>query len=339
MDPENALAYIHVIFPETGEQVFPVSQSTFTIGRVAPNELVLPSTKVSRLHARLLLEGDRMYLIDLNSSNGTLVADTKLTPNQPYPLAFGEVFRVGPYLLHLEPASIPTIPPAHPPATMVEIEPQATRLAAEEVPSPPPSEPEGVPPSLHIGVMEMPPPPPTEPPASPPAEGLPSYDQSFGIPDYASTYMQYLPPIYQEHPFLGRFLLSFEQILTPIEQMVDNFNLYLDPHTTPAYFLDYLAFWLGLTLDEKWPLEKRRQVIAEAAELYRRRGTRWSLSRHLEIYTGVAPEIREPEKQPHHFVVVLRLPRGANVDRAIVERIIQANKPAHTTYQLDIQTV
>jgi phage tail-like protein len=125
-------------------------------------------------------------------------------------------------------------------------------------------------------------------------------------------------------------------VLAPIEQVVDSFDLYLGPRTAPAFFLDQLAGWLGLTLDEKWPVEKRRAVMAEAAELYRRRGTRWGLARHLQLYLDIEPEILEPEDRPYHFAVVLRVPPSRPVDRTAVERIIEANKPAHTTYELRI---
>jgi len=133
---------------------------------------------------------------------------------------------------------------------------------------------------------------------------------------------------------------------------VDNFDLYLDPRTTPAFFLDQLACWLGLTLDETWRRERRRTLVAEAAELYRRRGTRWSLSRHLAIYAGLPLDddqiaqwiqIEEPEDQPHHFRVLLRIPPAesdepVDVDHIIQvnKRIIEVNKPAHTTYSLQI---
>ncbi len=179
-------------------------------------------------------------------------------------------------------------------------------------------------------------PPPLPPQATPSGNGRLPYDDAFGLPHDASRYLKYLPPIYHDDGFLGQFLLAFEGILTPIEQMIDNFDLYLDPRTTPAFFLECLASWLDLTLDEKWSLEKRRVLVAEAAELYWRRGTRWSLSRHLEIYTGIAPEIIESPDRPHYFQVVLRVPPGQSVDRAMVERIIRANQPAHTTYKLEI---
>jgi phage tail-like protein len=163
-------------------------------------------------------------------------------------------------------------------------------------------------------------------------------DAVFGVPDDRSRYLDFLPPIYEEQPFLGQFLLAFEGILAPIEQTVDNFDIYLDANTTPKDFLDRLAYWLGLSLDEKWPEEKRRAVVSEAAELFRRRGTRWSLIRHLEIYAGLTPEVEESTDRPHHFKVTLRVPKKWEGDRETVERIIQVNKPAHTTFDLEIKS-
>lgn len=159
----------------------------------------------------------------------------------------------------------------------------------------------------------------------------------FGLPAARSRYLDYLPPIYAEHPFLDHFLLAFERILAPIEQTIDNFDLYLDPHTAPVFFLDELASWLGLVFDETWPAEKRRLLLAEAIELYGRRGTRRGLSRAIEIYAGVTPHIfDELDDQPHRFNVVLYLPSGEEINQTTLEYIIEANKPAHTTYTLHI---
>jgi phage tail-like protein len=320
-DSDSILANLRITFPDGSEQVVPVTKTAFNLGRVPDNDLPLAHQRVSRQHARLLLEGDRIQLIDLNSRNGTFVGETRLTPNVPFPISYGQAFRIEPFTLRLE--AVPSAAPAQyavPPATPVQDAQSITPKAVQ------------------VGMMELAPPP--VPPKAPPSgSGQLPYDEAFGLPRDASRYLKYLPPIYHEDEFLGQFLLAFEGIWTPIEQMIDHFDLYLDPHTTPAFFLEHLASWLDLTLDEKWSLGKRRALVAEAAELYWRRGTRWSLSRHLEIYTGIMPEIIEPEDRPHHFQVVLRVPSGQAVDRAVVERIIRANQPAHTTYKLEIVLV
>ena len=319
MSPSDILAQLRVTMPDGKEQIVPVTEAEFNIGRVQENELQLSEGMVSRHHARLLFEGDRVSLIDLKSSNGTMVGDLRLPPNEPYPISYGEVFQIGPFILHLEPV----------PASADHRE-----QGAEDVPVSPP-EPAPVP-HVKLGVTEAPPPPPTGPLPVLHEEPRPDYGDVFGLLPDQSRYLQHLPPIYAEHPFLGRFLLALEEILTPVEQTVDNFDLYLDPGTVPDFFLEQIAAWLGLTLDEKWPSEKRRAVVAEAAELYRQRGTRRGLSRHLEIYTDIVPEIIEPDDHPHHFRVILRVPAGREMDRATVDRIVRAGKPAHTTYTLEI---
>ena len=135
---------------------------------------------------------------------------------------------------------------------------------------------------------------------------------------------------------MDRFLLIFESILAPIEQMIDHVPLVLDPHTMPADLLPWVASWLDLTLNENWPEERRRALIRAASELYRWRGTRQGLSHYLETYAGVVPEIDDQLEKPHTFGVTLRVPADQPVDEFLVRAIIEAEKPAHTTYELNI---
>ena len=93
------------------------------------------------------------------------------------------------------------------------------------------------------------------------------------------------------------------------------------------------------------------------AELYRWRGTKRGLCEYLRIYTGVAPEITEPVTRPKArldsgtklgskahlggresstFGVTIAAPDSADVDIDIVRAIIEAQKPAHTTYTLKV---
>lgn len=318
---------LHVTYPDGQTQVFEVDQAQFDIGRSPDCDLQLPAGKVSRRHARLLLEEDKIYLVDLKSANGTMVGEQKLKPNEPYELELGESFRLGPYELTLGEPSPDTRRPA-------PEEPEAQDDDAEEPPEEAAEEPEPV----QLGAEELPEPPePPKPPEPPTTEPAPDPREVFGLTQAESSYLQYLPPIYGDHPFLGRFLLGFEAMWAPIEQAADHFDLYVDPDTSPSTFIEELAAWLGLTLDEKWPLETTRTLLREAGELYLWRGTRRGLSRHLEIYTGAKPEIEEPKDQGNHFRVSLELVGDRSVQRETVERIIEANKPAHTTYELNLE--
>src|SRR5262245_47338937 len=104
MNHPNPLAQLHVVFPDGTEQTIQVAQSPFNIGRVPDNHLPLPDGKVSKNHARLLFEGDRISLVDLNSTHRARVGTTALAPNEPFRLSFGQEFTIGPYKLRLEAA-------------------------------------------------------------------------------------------------------------------------------------------------------------------------------------------------------------------------------------------
>jgi phage tail-like protein len=109
----------------------------------------------------------------------------------------------------------------------------------------------------------------------------------------ASSYLQYLPAIFSQDPYLGKFLRPFEAVLTGYNQLLADVDRYFSPALTDPEFLPWLATWVALVLDEEWDEGDRRRLIGEAVELYRWRGTVTGMQRYLEIYTGLVPEIRE----------------------------------------------
>jgi phage tail-like protein len=175
-----------------------------------------------------------------------------------------------------------------------------------------------------------------------------------------STYLQYLPAPFHEDPFVGRFLLIFESILSPIERTIDNVAAFFDPRLTPPELLPWLASWVGLELDENWPLAQQRQLVLWATRLYRWRGTRRALREHLRLYTGRTPLIVENfdgmrlgqdaslgvnstlgvgGARPHWITVTVLSERPAELDERIVRQIIELEKPAHVGYTLHIRGV
>jgi pSer/pThr/pTyr-binding forkhead associated (FHA) protein len=50
---------------------------------------------VSRRHAVLRRDGGRMLLMDLGSSNGTMIGNERLRPNMPTPVLSGDTIRFG----------------------------------------------------------------------------------------------------------------------------------------------------------------------------------------------------------------------------------------------------
>ena len=75
-------------------QSFALDRSPFTIGRSADSDLVVPDTPVSRRHACLELQGDRWFLRDLGSSNGTFL-NRQAVKDSPQPLRGGDLVGIG----------------------------------------------------------------------------------------------------------------------------------------------------------------------------------------------------------------------------------------------------
>ncbi len=170
-----------------------------------------------------------------------------------------------------------------------------------------------------------------------------------------SSYLEYLPAIYSQGDFMGRFLMIFESILGPIEGVLDNISHYFDAGTAPRELLPWLASWVNLALDETWPLERRRELVGSAVELFRDRGTRRGLREYLRVYSGVEPRITEDyggislagqarlglntvlgAGRPHTFRVTLELDDRDSVNVEQLKAIIEAEKPAHSGYTLEI---
>ena len=172
-----------------------------------------------------------------------------------------------------------------------------------------------------------------------------------------SSYLEYLPALYRDDDFMGQFLLIFESILKPIERTVDNLPLYFDPLMIPKPLLPWLASWVDLALDPTWPIERRRELVKSAAELYRWRGTKRGLAEYLRIYTGSIPEISEyipgmrldhktqlgintqlgSSGTGHHFTVTLEVDGDGEININTVKAIIETQKPAHTVYTLQVK--
>lgn len=68
---------------------------TVLIGRSQTNDIVLPDTSVSKLHARIRAEGGALSLFDAGSSNGTFIGKERLVPDRAYPIKPGDHVMLG----------------------------------------------------------------------------------------------------------------------------------------------------------------------------------------------------------------------------------------------------
>ena len=322
---------LHITGPDVS-RVFEVLPGTTTIGRQPGNDLVLEHPQVSRLHARIDCSATGCQIVDLGSSNGMTVNHKRLVPQVPVLLAPGAIIRIGPFELAVEQVQVES--PRAEEKSVVAEPPGTVNIPLAPEPVEPPHEPEIV---DHAAT------PPEIPPVATPPNGtlgaVPFGDGRVlpGLSTHSRHLLNYLPGIYHTD-FMVRFLAIFESVLIPIEWNIDNFDLYLDPGTAPCGFLPWLANWFQITLDSTWSEEQRRTLLREAHKIYARRGTRWALSRILEIYTGHRPKIRDVGQDLEPFAFSVKLPMPANaLNRELVERLIDAHKPAHTTYTLEFQ--
>jgi phage tail-like protein len=279
-----------------------------TIGRTPANVLPLPHESVSRAHAELRVSPEAVILTDTGSANGTFIGDVRLAPQQPVQLTPGTVFRIGPFILRYEGA--PVAPAESAPEAAVEERPEPKKTAPVPLPMP-------------AAVFA----------ASPP----PRQTHTVPLPhDPVSTYLDFLPVIFQDGDFLGRFLLIFQSIWEPLEQRQDHMPMYFDPRTCPEPFLHWLSDWLGVVVGPVSEEGRLRMLLGEAVELYRWRGTRYGLTRMIEISTGITPLIGESVEDPAVLHIRVSVPPESKVDRDAIERLVVANKPAHAAYLLEV---
>jgi phage tail-like protein len=175
---------------------------------------------------------------------------------------------------------------------------------------------------------------------------------------------RYLPQLYQRSDLTGRnfvrdLLWVFQHQFNQTEEKLENLERFFDPLECPPEFLDYIASWVALAVEDEWPEAKKRNLIKKAVELYHLRGTPRGLRVFLRIFTGVDPKIHEnvwpfdgitvgvstigvdtvlmhSVERAHAFVVEMPLPIEDVDARTIlkIHRIIEREKPAHTDYYL-----
>ncbi|MGB3441555.1 MAG: phage tail protein [Actinophytocola sp.] len=112
-----------------------------------------------------------------------------------------------------------------------------------------------------------------------------------------TTSADLLPAAFRQDPaaddFTERFLSLFDATLAEVDEVIERYPALLDPAGVPDRALPWLAGLLGLTFESGWDAATRRRLLAEAPELYRRRGTPWAVKRAVKIVFGVEPVLDE----------------------------------------------
>lgn len=97
---ENNMPQLVIKSPDGASEIFIISQLRTRIGRSDRNDVCLSDDFASRLHAEVRREGDRYWLQDLGSANGTLYNGTIVST--PTPIIFGGEIEIGKTLIIFE---------------------------------------------------------------------------------------------------------------------------------------------------------------------------------------------------------------------------------------------
>jgi phage tail-like protein len=166
-----------------------------------------------------------------------------------------------------------------------------------------------------------------------------------------------LPEVFRETDLpgtpLNATLAVVAAFLAPSESVLASLDRWFDPRRAPDEFVTMLADWLalGAYVDERMFETKSgrgrvaidpgylRELVDRGAEFARLRATSGTLVAMLEIATGVAafrivenPPDETGRPRPFHINIIA--PVAARAFGAIVDLIVEREKPAFTTAEI-----
>jgi phage tail-like protein len=172
---------------------------------------------------------------------------------------------------------------------------------------------------------------------------------------------QLLPGIFQRTVQAGTPLFALLEVMEtlpmPDEVALNTLDAFFDPCRAPDEFVPFLASWVDLDhllreVPEEFaaqaPLSlpsgmgRLRELVAAAPFLAQWRGTARGLLRFLETATGaqgfiIEEQVPGPDGLPLPFHLRVHVPKAAAPYRSMIERIIEAKKPAYVTYELQLE--
>lgn len=86
---------LRVATPDGQIREYPITGATVIIGRADGNQVVIDHVSVSRRHAQLVIEADRVTIEDLGSGTGTFVGSQRIPGNTPSPVEGAQTMRFG----------------------------------------------------------------------------------------------------------------------------------------------------------------------------------------------------------------------------------------------------
>jgi phage tail-like protein len=169
---------------------------------------------------------------------------------------------------------------------------------------------------------------------------------------------QLLPVVFQRTIHPGSPLLTLLEVMealhVPSEEILAHLEDYLNPYRAPDRLVPFLAYWVDLgrllqyapgtfapTSPSAFPsgLGRLRDLVMQAAYLSKWRGTARGLLHFLEVATGMVgfsidEQVPGADGRPLPFHMQVQAPAAAESYRALVEAIVEMEKPAYVTYEL-----
>lgn len=156
---------------------------------------------------------------------------------------------------------------------------------------------------------------------------------------------------------LRALLEVMERLHEPSEKVLRTIDASFDPRRTSDPFVSLLARWVDLEsiFDEPplgWAaqaasplstgLGRLRELTAAAAYLAKWRGTCYGLLLFLETATGerdfeIDESVKDAQGRPRLFHILIRVPATLLPHKALITRIVENEKPAFVTYELEFK--
>lgn len=167
-----------------------------------------------------------------------------------------------------------------------------------------------------------------------------------------------LPSVFQRTVQPGNPLFAILDVMEmmhgPSEAALGNLEANFNVHRAPDAFVAYLASWVDLEVLLDFPPKERsastaslstglgrlRELTSAASTLSKWRGTHKGLCLFLEAATGtkgfnVDEQVRGEDGKVEPFHVRVSAPKDLAQHRVLIERIVELEKPAYVTYELE----
>jgi phage tail-like protein len=166
--------------------------------------------------------------------------------------------------------------------------------------------------------------------------------------------LHYLPQNYRvaaasEPNILMAMLSVMDAMQAPSEAVLGSIDSYFDPYRAPDAFVLMQASWLGLDRYFEWSggsygygepsfptgIGRLRLLIGEYPSLVRSRGTRFALTRFLEVATGISGfSVDDGSASGEDFHILVHAPKSALPFQNFVRMIVAGERPAHATWDV-----